>query len=957
MRKCAWLGVLGLSLFLGQNDLRADIAPPIVSSPLTNTSTPAVTMGWNPSPDTNVVGYYLAWGSASGQETNLIDVASVTNAVVSGFTTNVIYYFTIIAYDALGDQAPPSNEIQYLATNAVSVVPPSIVTDLTNQTTVAGSSISLIIGVTGTTPFGFQWTFNGAPLAGATSNPLTLNNVTAAQSGAYQVVVTNPAGSVTSSTANVAVLSPPTITVDLTNQTVAVGGNVALGVAVSGTGPLSYQWLFNGANLSGAGTDPLRLNNVSLQQAGTYQVMVSNAVGVATSAVALLTVLTPPTITGNPSNQTVAVGSSATFQVGVSGSSPFSYQWQFNGNKLVGATAIILSLNNLTSAQAGNYQVVAANAVGSATSAVAVLSVLAPPSIVVDLTNQSAVAGSTVSLSVGVAGSAPLGYQWLFDGTNMLGATTNPLVIPNFEVAQAGTYQAVVTNAVGGATSSVATVTALLPPVITADLTNETAVAGASVIFAVSLSGTGPFGYEWLFNGKDLAGAVANPLALNNLSSQQAGAYQLVATNSAGSVTSKVAVLNVLLPPAIVVDLTNQSLVAGATASLGVQVSGSTPLNYQWLFDGTNMLGATTNPLVLANFDSSQSGAYQLVVTNAAGAATSSVASLTMLLPPGITTDLSNQITAAGSSVSFGVGLSGSGPFSYEWFFNGTSLPGANTNPLMLNGVSSSQAGKYQVVVANALGSVTSQLATLSVLVPPSILVDLTNQTVMAGSPLSMGVQAPGTAPLTYQWLFNGVALSEATDNSLVLTNVSSAQSGIYQVAVTNGVGFAQSASATVTVLSPPSIVVDITNQTVASGSDVTFSLGVSGTTPMTFQWLYNGTSLPGATTNPLVLPKVSTSSAGTYQAVVSNALGTVQSATASLTVLKRNSLQVKSKTSTAVALTFAGVPVQTYTLQYSTNLSGPWQNVGSSTSDQTGILLYYVNETGPLGFYRIISP
>jgi hypothetical protein len=311
MKICAWFGIVGLSILLGQTQIRADISPPIVSSALTNQSglSPSVTIGWNASPDTSVMGYYVAWGAATGQETNLINAGNVTAVLVSGFTSNVIYYFTIVAYNGVGQQAPPSNEIQYMVTNAPSVVPPGIVSDLTNQIVTADSKVSMQIDVTGTPPFGFQWMFNGAYLAGATSNPLNLDPVMQVQAGAYQVLVTNSAGSVTSSIANLTVVSPPIITADLADKTVAAGANVSLAVSAAGTGPLAYQWSFKGGNLAGATSNPLALKKISIQQAGTYQVVVSNAAGVASSKVALLSVLAPPGIVADLTNQSVIAGS------------------------------------------------------------------------------------------------------------------------------------------------------------------------------------------------------------------------------------------------------------------------------------------------------------------------------------------------------------------------------------------------------------------------------------------------------------------------------------------------------------------------------------------------------------------------------------------------------------------------------------------------------------------------
>lgn len=79
----------------------------------------AVRLGWTASPSTNVTGYFLNWGLASGQCTNQLDAGIVTNTWVSGMASNTIYYFNVVAYAAARDQAPPSNELAYSPTPPV----------------------------------------------------------------------------------------------------------------------------------------------------------------------------------------------------------------------------------------------------------------------------------------------------------------------------------------------------------------------------------------------------------------------------------------------------------------------------------------------------------------------------------------------------------------------------------------------------------------------------------------------------------------------------------------------------------------------------------------------------------------------------------------------------------------------------------------------------------------------
>jgi sugar lactone lactonase YvrE len=102
----------------------------------------------------------------------------------------------------------------------------------------------------------------------------------------------------------------------------------------------------------------------------------------------------------------------------------------------------------------------------------------------------------------------------------------------------------------------------------------------------------------------------------------------------------------------------------------------------------------------------------------------------------------------------------GSGPFGYSWFYASTNLVQSGTNStLMLPGVSTSDTGYYMVIVTNAYGSVTSQVATLTVGFPPIVTTQPGSQTGFPGTNVSFTVTAGGTAPFTYQWQFNGTNL------------------------------------------------------------------------------------------------------------------------------------------------------------------------------------------------------
>ena len=277
---------------------------------------------------------------------------------------------------------------------------------------------------------------NGANITGASSSTLALTAVTSANAGSYTVRVSNSAGPVTSAaavlTVNAAVVAPA-ITTQPASQTVTAGANVSFSVVATGTAPLSYQWMKNGANITGASSSTLALSGGDEANAGSYTVRVSNSAGPVTSAAAVLTVNaagTAPTITLQPISQTVTAGANVTFMVAASGTTPLSYQWMKNGANITGATGPSYVLMAVSLANAGSYSVKLSNSVGSVTSSAAILTVNPAPAVLnIALTSptngQSFIAPADVPLQVAITPATGIASVQYFDhGTNLLGTVT-----------------------------------------------------------------------------------------------------------------------------------------------------------------------------------------------------------------------------------------------------------------------------------------------------------------------------------------------------------------------------------------------------------------------------------------------------------------------------------------------------------------------------------------------------
>jgi hypothetical protein len=338
--------------------------------------------------------------------------------------------------------------------------------------------------------------------------------------------------------------------------------------------------------------------------------------------------------------------------------------------------------------------------------------VIIPPSITVQPVSVTANLGASASFSVTATGTSPT-YQWKKAGVNISGATTATLSFGTLLATDAGSYTVTATNAAGSVTSSTVTLTVISPPTISTQPVSISPNLGASASLSVTAAGGAPYTYQWQKGGSDVAGATAATLSFATLSSTDAGSYTVVVINAAGSVTSNVAILTVVMTPTITVQPVSINANQGASATFSVMASGGGTYTYQWKKAGVNIVGATTATLSLSNVQSADAVAYSVTVTNAMGNVTSNAAMLTVIVPPVIIDQPTNIIANLGEAAVFSVVATGS-PSTYQWKRNGVPLAGATQADLNFSVVQSVDIGSYRVVVSNAAGSVTSSTVSLT---------------------------------------------------------------------------------------------------------------------------------------------------------------------------------------------------------------------------------------------------
>jgi hypothetical protein len=524
-------------------------------------------------------------------------------------------------------------------------------------------------------------------------------------------------------------------------------------------------------------------------------------------------------------------------------------------------------------------------------------------------------------LTVAATGDGTLSYQWRKDGSILVAGTSATLTLATATAADAGVYECVVTNTVGGssqvAVSSGAILAVNSAPAIVAQPVAQSTAPGGSVVFMVVASGNGTLGYQWKKDGVEILGATQASYAIPSATASNGGSYSCVVTNLLGATSTSTATAPATLavspgmatPPVISTQPAAVTVAAGDLASFAVVATGDGTVTYQWRKDGVLVIGATSPSLALPGVTLASAGVYDCVVTNSLGGASSMAVSAGAILSvngaPVILAQPTNQVAAPSGAATFTVVAAASGTLGYQWRKDLTLIPGATASSYAVPSVAAGDVGSYDCLVTSTLGattsSTTSNAATLTIATSPLIAGQSGAQTVGEGGTASFSVTASGAGTLSYRWfkgssaLTDGGSVSGATTATLTLTGAALPDAANYACLVSSNQGGAvttgTSNAAALVVVATPTIVTQPAAITVAEGGSGSFGVGATSANGiLSYQWRKDGAAIAGATSSNLALANVAAGDAGSYDCVVTNAIaGVTRSVTTGAVALTVN--------------------------------------------------------------------
>jgi gliding motility-associated-like protein len=481
----------------------------------------------------------------------------------------------------------------------------------------------------------------------------------------------------------------------------------------------------------------------------------------------------------------------------------------------------------------------------------------------------------------------------------------------------------IVSNSCGQVISSEATVTVNANTSIVTAPANTAVCTGSTATFTVAATGTN-LTYQWFAGSTAITGATSSVLALNNVTSANAGTYRVVVTGTCGTL-SATATLTVNNPIVITAQPANATVCDGTVATMTVAVSGTAP-TYQWYNASGAISGATA-----ATYTTTAAGTYYAVVTGTCNAITTANAVVTVNpLPQGI---LSGSTICAGNngSLVYTSTVPGTGPYTLVY------QVGTSTSTVTVNNVVSGVAFSVTPAATTAytLVSVTDRngcvrtngftAATATVTVNPAPTATLSgSQVICANASAVLNVTMTGTAPFVVT-LSDGTQASFATNTGTITVNPNAGTTyTIVSVSDANGCSNRGTGSAVITLHNAVTIGRQPSSVTVCDGTVATLSVSASGT-GIIYQWFNAAGAISGATA-----ATYTTTAAGVYYVV---ATGTCNAVTSSNAVVSVNPLPQGSLIGSAICA--GSTSGATLTFTSSVAGTGPYTvvyNNGTST-------------------------
>jgi len=698
----------------------------------------------------------------------------------------------------------------------INVSPKPIITlQPVGSTVCVGAAITLSADVSGATSF--KWQKDGVDVGNITKT-FTLSTSAKTDAGSFTFIASNGCGNTSSAAAVMVINGKPSISNIASPTNVCAGNTATLVASVVGNGDnnLTYAWSLKGLAITNGNTSTLSVPNFQSSNVGVYALAVTNGCGTTTSTSLSLDkdvqLIQTPVIAA-VADQNICVNTSLNVSPTLTnvGGVPATFQWYFEGGILSDQQSSQLRISNIQSNKSGRYFLSVNNGCSPVSGTPFNVNVLELPVIKTQPASVSDICVGGV-FSIEVLSTGAQLFQWFKNDVAIAGATGSSYSIPSLSVSDTARYNVKLSNNCGySITSSNAVLTIGASPTVVTLPANISSCLGqpASASIVANTNGGGTLKYEWSTSTGVVAGATSSTLSFANVSKVDAKTYTVSVENKCGKINGGSFALTIADKPTVLIStsIPNNATTGNPAVCLGSPISftvtensNGSALSYTWYKDDISKGVQSSNALTIASSTSTDAGVYKLAVSNACGVAISNLITFTVHDKPIIVTQPESTTLCEGTTLdlsSLAQNKSGtSSPIQYSWLFNGNALTPTSAN-LTLANISTANSGSYRIQVRNECGSVSSNIASVTVVSKPkyTILTPSSEFSICSAIPqtrtLALNVYADNAVQPNIIWTTDVGSI--AGSNNLPSIGISSVgKNAIYFATMTNACGSTQ---------------------------------------------------------------------------------------------------------------------------------------------------------------------
>jgi hypothetical protein len=966
------------------------VANPLKSSTATVTILPPVAVSMSPSTAQVVTGKTQQFTAIVINTTNTAVTWSLRGAGCSGNACGTVSSSGL--YTAPATVPSPAQVIvtatsvadtTKTASATVTILPPVAVSiSPTTAQVVAGKTQQFAATVINTTNTTVTWSLSGSGCSGNTCGAVSSSGLYTAPAtvpSPARVIVTaaSVADTSKSASATVTILPPVAVSISPTTARVVAGKTQQFTASVINTTNTAVTWSLSGAGCSGNTCGTISSSGLytapgTLPSPAQVIVTATSVADTNKTASATVTILPPVAVSISPATAELVTGKTQQFTATVKNTTNTAVTWSLNGTGCSGATCGTVSSSGLYTAPAAvpspaQVSVTATSVADPTKSSTASVTILHSIVITVSPGSAQVVTGKTQQFTATVDGTSDTSVTWKLSGTGCSGATCGAISASGLYTAPGAVPSppqvTVTATSVADTTKSAsATVTVLLPVIVSISPTTAKVVAGKTQQFTATVTNTTNTAVTWSLHGAGCSGAGCGTISASGLYTAPGtvpspALVTVVATSAADSTKTASASVTILPPVAVSVSPTTAQVVAGKTQQFTATVTGTTNTAVTWSLSGVGCSGATCGAISASGLFTAPAAVpnpAQVTVTATANADITKSSSVTVTILPPVVVHVSPttvQLVVL-NTLQFTATVTGTTNTAVTWSLAGTGCSGATCGTISSTGLYTAPAAvptpaQVTVTATSKADSTKSSSAVLTILPTITVSVSPGATQVATGTQQQFTASVNGTSDTAVTWSLKGAGCSGAACGTISQTGLYTAPDAVPNPAqvtltATSVADKTKSASATVTIIVPLVIRVTPVTTVVAVDGTEQFRAAVSGTQNTAVTWSATGPGCSGTecgtiTSGGLYTAPASLPSPATVKITAASQADPSQTGSATLTLIASNNARLLGQ----YAFLFKGV-----------ENNGVYQAGGTFTADGNGHLTSGLedanNSTGP---------